>query len=148
MKWWKNKWQGLYHTQASVKESKGYPPRKILDRGSSPSGRGLFGKIFPPFKKNLSQKSKESPPWPENFGKFWKIFEILVKESKGYPPLRGQKIYPPPTKSQKNPPPRNILSKSLPPSESGACPSMVWSIGLVVCLSFFEWTEIHYFEVS
>ena len=38
----------MYHTRASVKESKGYPPRKILDRGSSPSGRGLFGKIFPP----------------------------------------------------------------------------------------------------
>ena len=39
------------HTWASLKESKGYPPRKILDRGSSPSGRGLFGKIFPPFGK-------------------------------------------------------------------------------------------------
>ena len=36
------------HTWASLKESKGYPPRKILDRGSSLSGRGLFGKIFPP----------------------------------------------------------------------------------------------------
>ena len=102
-------WQ--YHTWASLRESKGYPPRKILDPGSSPSGRGLFGKIFSPFRK-IWAKNPKSPPlaW-----KFWKIFEILVKESKGYPPLRGQKIYPPPNKKPKKSSPRNILSKSLPP---------------------------------
>ena len=63
------------HMRASVKESKGYPPRKILDRCSSPSGRRLFGKIFPPPFGKIWAKNPKSPPlaW-----KIWKIFEIIV----------------------------------------------------------------------
>ena len=55
-----------FNTWASITESNGHPPpRKILDRGSPPPGRGLFGKLFPLLEK-FEPKIQRVPPWPEN----------------------------------------------------------------------------------
>ena len=81
------KWLRYYHTRASVKESKGYPPQKNFGSRLLPLRKGTLWQNIPPLLEKFEPKIQRVPPWPENFGKFWKIFEILVKESKGYPPL-------------------------------------------------------------
>ena len=67
-----------YHTWASVKESKEYPPQKNFQLRFPPSRRVLFGKIFPPlenFRPILPPESEDSPP------KIGQIFGFF-----GFPP--------------------------------------------------------------